>query len=83
VAWFEDAGTGFEEEGGHEEVVVAVDEGDFDACVIAKYFFEVLGGIESAEAGAEDEDALESALGVAVAAADGLAVVGGGRAGGG
>jgi hypothetical protein len=83
VAGFEDAGAGFEEEGGHEEVVVAVDEGDFDTCVIAKYFFEVLGCVEPAEAGAEDEDALESASGVAVAAADGLAVGGGSRAGGG
>lgn len=57
VAGFEDAGAGLEEEGRHEEVVVAGDEGDFDGGVGGEFFLEVVGGVDAAEAAAEDEDA--------------------------
>src|SRR6185437_8731220 len=61
VAGFEDAAAGLKEEGGHEEVVFAGDEGDFDALMVFEDFFESPGGVESAKAAAEDEDALNDA----------------------
>ena len=59
VAGLEDAGAGLEEERGHEEVVVAGDESDFDGGVGPEFAFEVVGGVDAAEAAAEDEEAFD------------------------
>lgn len=70
VSRFEDAGTCFEEERGHEEVVVSGDEGDVHALMFAKDFFEAVGGVDAAESAAEDDDLLD--------VSSGFGVVGGG-----